>query len=217
MKTRNPITVLLIVFLLLAAVAGGLLLMQPMLNDMRRGDAQQELLEQIESGKAVIELSDVPEVEGEEADGERTENIQIVNYGVIEIPSIDLRMPLARGADKQSLRVAAGWYPDSAEVGGAGNAVILGHRMTGYGVHFNRLDELQAGDQVVITTSQSEVFTYTVTGSEVILPENLMHTLAEHNEGFILTLVTCTPTGVGSHRLLVYATLTDSAAQNAAE
>lgn len=209
MKKRRAVTVLLAIFLLLAAMAGGLLIMQPQLKNIMRNQAQEDLLEQIDDGKAVIELPNVPEVENDNTTG-GNEDIQIISYGTIEIPSINLRMPLAKGADEQSLRVAAGWYPNSAEVGGAGNAVILGHRMTGYGVQFNRLDEVTAGDCIIITNTRSEVFTYVVTGTEVILPDNLMNTLAAHNDGFTLTLVTCTPTGVGSHRLLVYASLADT-------
>ena len=79
--------------------------------------------------------------------------------------------------------------------------------MKKYGRHFNRLDELKPGAAVTLTGADGSAFTYVVTGTEIILPEELMDTLSAHTEGFNLTLVTCTPTGVGSHRLLVYAAL----------
>ena len=83
--------------------------------------------------------------------------------------------------------------------------------MVTYGRHFNRLDELKQGDEVILYNMEGDRFVYVVTGAEVIEPGNLVDKLYEHSEGFQLTLVTCTPTGVGSQRLLVYAELDSSA------
>ena len=127
--------------------------------------------------------------------------------GLLSIPAIELEMAVVQGADSVSLRAAAGWLPESAPIGEAGNCVIFGHRMYEYGRHFNRLDELEAGDSIVLYNALGECFTYEVTGKETVEPSKLMDSLAENNEGFCLTLVTCTPTGVGSHRLLVRAEL----------
>ena len=120
-------------------------------------------------------------------------------------------MPLVKGADSYSLRAAIGWWPQSAAMGSAGNCALFGLRMVTYGRHFNRLDELKAGDEVLLYPLEGEEYRYIVTGSETIEPSALVDKLYEHSEGFQLTLVTCTPTGVGSHRLLVYAELDDSA------
>ena len=92
-------------------------------------------------------------------------------------------------------------------MGEAGNCVIFGHRMTGYGRHFNRLGELTEGDIIFLYGMDGSRYAYEVTGSETIEPGILMDTLRDHNEGFSLTLVTCTPMGVNSHRLMIYANL----------
>ena len=220
MKKRKAIITLLVIFLLLVICAVGLMFARPFIERMQRAAIQNRLMDDILSGSEAITLSDVPVVEGagdefgatEElaAKRERRPTIEVTGYAVIEIPCIELAMPVVKGTDEASLSAAAGWYTESAEVGAAGNTVILGHRMYGYGEHFNRLDEVKEGDEIIITLANNEYYVYTVTGTEVISPDVLMDTLAKHNEGFALTLVTCTPTGVGSHRLLVYAELTDS-------
>ncbi len=127
--------------------------------------------------------------------------------GTISIPAIDLKMAVMEGADRRALRGGAGWLPSSAEMGAPGNCVIFGHRMKKYGRHFNRLDELEAGDEINLSAGDGDVYTYTVTGKETIEPEELFNALSFHNDGYSLTLVTCTPVGKGTHRLLIYAAM----------
>ena len=76
--------------------------------------------------------------------------------------------------------------------------------MKTYGRHFNRLDELIAGDVVTLTVADGSTFDYVVSDKAVMTPEEVSKALTAYTDGFKLTLVTCTPTGVGSHRLLVY-------------
>lgn len=214
---KRLITTLLAIFLLLTIIAGAIVFFRPKISRVRRENVQKEMMEQIKSGKTDIVITSVPAIEGVE--DEFTEiaaeqpsyhpSIEVTGYGIIEIPVIELAMPLVKGTDAASLTAAAGWYTESAEVGTAGNAVILGHRMYGYGEQFNRLGELKLEDTVYITLSTGNTYSYTVTGTEVIDPSSLMEKLAEHNEGFCLTLVTCTPIGDISQRLLVYAKLTN--------
>ena len=209
---KKVLLTMLVLFLLLCAAAGGLFLYRPTTVDAQRQTSEAELLELLESGQTVIKDFSPPAVEGEELEfGElessasdpvdETAPMEITGYGVIYIPAIDLKMPLVEGADSYSLRAAAGWLPTSAEMGRAGNCVIFGHRMQTYGRHFNRLGEVQVGDEIKLYSMDETCYTYTVTGTETISPNVLMDTLGSHNEGFCLTLLTSTPTGVGSHRL----------------
>lgn len=225
MKNRGIIA-LLIVFLLLAFAAGGLFVARPAILDQRREQSEAIIIAMIEDGQTVISGVPIPEIEGEDAEffdedepgfgqPQVSEDLQttageedtITGYGIITIPKIDLKMALMYGADRFALRGGAGWLPTSAEMGTAGNCVVFGHRMKRYGRHFNRLGELEEGDAITLKDADGRSFTYVVTGSEVIVPKDLFDTLSAHTDGFNLTLVTCTPTGVGSHRLLVYAAL----------
>ncbi|MFQ5558124.1 MAG: class E sortase [Acidimicrobiales bacterium] len=78
----------------------------------------------------------------------------------IELPSLDVDKVVVRGVQVDDLRTGPGHYPTTALPGNEGNAAIAGHRTT-YGAPFNRIDELEPGDEVVITTVQGR-FTYRV-------------------------------------------------------
>ncbi|MGN0628692.1 MAG: sortase [Oscillospiraceae bacterium] len=224
MEKRQVIVIMSAVLLLMIALAGALFLARPAIIDRQRAAAEEELIAMIEEGRTAIEDFSAPEMEGEgmefsemeEQTGVEFPDVdtgEITGYGIIVIPAIDLKMPVVRGADSYSLRAAAGWYPESAEMGEAGNCVIFGHRMNSYGRHFNRLDELKEGDTIFLYGTDGSSYAYEVTGSEIIEPGILMDTLREHNEGFSLTLVTCTPTGTYTHRLMIYANLSETKKQ----
>lgn len=233
MRRESGVIILFGVLLLLIAVAGGLMIGRPYIIDIQRQNAEAAMFSMIESGQTDIDLENLPEMEGEqfsemedlgdmfaEVTGvrmssamEQAETKKITGYGLIEIPAIELEMPLVKGADNYSLRAAIGWWPQSAQMGSAGNCAVFGHRMVTYGRHFNRLDELKQGDKVILYNMEGKKFIYIVTGSEVIEPGSLVEKLYEHSDGFQLTLVTCTPTGVGSQRLLVYAELDNSSSK----
>ena len=210
MKRKKVIIALTVILLLLGVVVGCLFLERPAIIDRQRQAAEKQLMALIESGETRIGSVSAPAVEGEEDEFSELpaeEPVEVTGYGIIVIDAIELKMPLVQGADNYSLRAAAGWLPESAQMGAAGNCVVFGHRMYEYGRHFNRLDELEEGDEVKLYNALGDSFTYVVTGKEVIAPDELMDKLEENNEGYRLTLVTCTPTGIGDHRLLVYASL----------
>lgn len=80
--------------------------------------------------------------------------------GVIEIPRIDLARVVVEGTSRADLKKGPGHYIGTPFPGQAGNVGIAGHRTT-YGAPFNRIDELQPGDDIVLSTSQGR-FTYKV-------------------------------------------------------
>lgn len=132
--------------------------------------------------------------------------IVIKAIGQIIIDKIDLTMPIADRAESAQLRVAVGLLGGSSLPGAPGNTIILGHRMYTYGRHFNRLNEVVAGDSIVIVTKERRL-TYQVERQTTILPAELRPTLSAYTTEKQLILVTCTPVRVASHRLLVYAKL----------
>ena len=88
---------------------------------------------------------------------------------LLQIPSIGVETYVVSGVQPADLKQGPGHYPDTPMPGQLGNSAIAGHRTT-YGQPFYRLDELQAGDPIDLTTVQGH-FTYRVTGSEVVEPE----------------------------------------------
>lgn len=133
------------------------------------------------------------------------EKLTLTALGTIKIDKIDLLIPLWEGAGIIPLRYGAGVLDSSARPGQEGNSVILGHRMKTYGSLFNRLDEVAVGDSVVITAVDGTVYTYIV---DSVIPkldpaELINYIQVDSGTGKQLTLITCTPTGVGSHRIVV--------------
>ena len=133
------------------------------------------------------------------------EKLTLTALGTIRIDNINLLIPLWEGAGIIPLRYGAGVLENSARPGEEGNCVILGHRMKTYGSLFNRLDEMAVGDSVVITAVDGTVYTYVIDNMIPSLePAELINYIQINSgTGKQLTLITCTPVGVGSQRIVV--------------
>lgn len=125
--------------------------------------------------------------------------------GIIKIPKIDLNLPIVEGVKKQNLRVGIGHFQNTARLGTEGNCALAGHRSYTLGKMFNRLDELAIGDKIIIVTKKGS-FVYKVYNKFVVLPKDV-YVLNQVKEDNIITLITCTPIKVATHRLIVRARL----------
>ena len=118
---------------------------------------------------------------------------------------------LFEGVGHEDLKRGPGHYPGTALPGAVGNMVVSGHRTT-YGAPFNRVDELHAGDPIVVETRDTW-FTYRVTGEQVVKPTAIEVTYAvPGNKNAVptkrlLTLTTCNPKYSAKTRLIVNALL----------
>ena len=123
--------------------------------------------------------------------------------GYIEIPSIKVSLPIYHGTDESVLQVAVGHLQGSSlPVGGASTHTVLsGHRGLPSAVLFTHLDQLGEGD-VFMLRILDETLTYEVDQIRRVLPEELDELAISEGRDFC-TLVTCTPYGVNTHRLLV--------------
>jgi sortase A len=133
---------------------------------------------------------------------------------LLQIPSIGVETYVVSGVQPADLKQGPGHYPDTPMPGQLGNSAIAGHRTT-YGQPFYRLDELQAGDPIELTTVQGQ-FTYRVTGSEVVNPSQSDVIDTVDPNVATLTLTTCTPRYTAKQRLIVFADL-DVAASSPAQ
>lgn len=123
--------------------------------------------------------------------------------GYIEIPAINVILPVYHGTDEEVLQIAIGHIEGSSlPVGGKGtHCVISGHRGLPSSRLFTDLDQLVEGDLFMLRVLD-ETLTYEVDQIRIVDPEDI--SLLEIEEGKDLcTLITCTPYGVNSHRLLV--------------
>lgn len=131
------------------------------------------------------------------------EEIKKRMVGVLIIEKIDLRMVIMDGVDEETLRVSAGRMPNTGKFDEIGNCVLAGHRSYTLGKYFNRLDELESGDEITIQTS-TKTLTYEVYKKLIVEPDDFSITNKNDNDK-ILTLFTCHPVAIASHRLVVHA------------
>ncbi|MGN1267088.1 MAG: class C sortase [Dorea sp.] len=123
--------------------------------------------------------------------------------GYIEIPEIDVRLPIYHGSSEKSLEKGVGHIKETAvPVGGKGtHCVLTGHRGIPSAELFTRLDELKEKDQFYIHVLD-QILAYEVDQISTVLPEKVEKIQKDSEQDYV-TLVTCTPYGVNSHRLLV--------------
>lgn len=123
--------------------------------------------------------------------------------GYIEIPEIKVSLLIYHGTDEGVLQIAVGHIPGaSLPIGGMGtHSVVSGHRGLPSAKLFTNLDELKEGDIFMIRVLD-ETLTYEVDQIRIVEPDDLT-SLEIDPEQDLCTLVTCTPYGVNTHRLLV--------------
>ncbi len=123
--------------------------------------------------------------------------------GIIKIPSIQVNLPIYHGTEESVLQVAAGHYIGSSlPVGGSGtHAILTGHRGLPSAKLFTDLDRLEEGDLFYLKVL-GKILEYRIDQIQVVLPYELDSLSAVEGEDYV-TLVTCTPYGINSHRMLI--------------
>ena len=123
--------------------------------------------------------------------------------GYIEIPTINCFLPIYHGTDESVLQVAIGHIAGtSLPVGGEGtHCVLSGHRGLPSAKLFSNLDQLAEGDTFILHVLD-EMLTYEVDQIRIVEPHEMSDLDIEEGKDYC-TLVTCTPYGINTHRLLV--------------
>lgn len=123
--------------------------------------------------------------------------------GIIRIPTIDVALPIYHGCSDEVLQTGAGHLPSSSLPIGSqtGRSVIAAHGGTVHATLFSSLDELRQGDTFEIVNPQGTLY-YQVETIQVIEPDEF-ETLQIEEGRDLVTLMTCTPYGINTHRLLV--------------
>lgn len=123
--------------------------------------------------------------------------------GIVVIPKINVNLPIYHGTDQTALQVGVGHIASSSlPIGGKGtHCVLSAHSGMADSTMFDQLDRLEIGDTFSII-SLGETLVYQVDQIKVVLPEETEDLFIDPNQDYC-TLITCTPYGVNSHRLLV--------------
>ena len=225
-KKRNVISTAILVVLLLVGLS---VMLYPTVSDwwnsrvqtraiatynqsVEQMDTKERLLMEAHSYNATLSHLTAPFTNWEDA-GNYGKILDISGTGImgyISIPKIQVELPIYHGTSAEVLNVAVGHLQGSSfPVGGENtHAVISAHRGLPSAKLFSDLDQLVEGDTFTVTILD-EVLTYEVEKIFIVKPDEL-DKLAIIPGGDYVTLMTCTPYGVNSHRLLVRAHRVDT-------
>ena len=124
-----------------------------------------------------------------------------VVHGTLALPSIGVSQPLHEGVTLTAIDNGPSHWPGTAMPGEPGNVVVAGHRTT-HTQPFLDLDLLQPGDPLVFTMNDGTVWTYELTGTEIVGPD-AMHIVVQTPE-HTATLFACHPKGSAAQRIVAH-------------
>lgn len=125
--------------------------------------------------------------------------------GRLRYESLGIDLPVYHGTEEETLERGVGHLEGtSLPVGGVGTrSVLTAHRGLPTATQFNELDEAEVGDIFTVSVLD-QILTYEVTETQVISPDDTQAIVADPDKD-LMTLITCTPLGINSHRILVTA------------
>lgn len=123
----------------------------------------------------------------------------------IVIPAIDVDAPVIEGDGWEELKQGAGHHPGSAQPGEPGNVVLSGHNDI-FGQIFQRLEDLAPGDEIILYAGDRP-YRYEVVDKRVVAPTEVE--VMDPTSEPTLTLITCYPYLIDTHRIVVFARLVD--------
>lgn len=126
--------------------------------------------------------------------------------GLIIIDKINLKLPIIDGATKPNMLAGIARVKGTSNIGEIGNIGLAGHRSRTYGRFFNRLDEINKGDKIVLIDRNNKSYEYTVYEKLIVKPDNVS-VLNRNSKDKILTLITCHPRKNPTHRLIIHCVL----------
>lgn len=182
------------------------------IGEMKEEDYTKELNAAVEYNQYLAEfmnLSAAAIAEEERENGPYENLLNVTGTGIIgsiKIPSVKINLPIYHGTSEGVLQVAVGHYVGSSlPIGGEStHAIITGHRGLPSAKLFTDLDRLEVGDTFYIKVL-GEILEYQIDQIEIVLPEEVEGLSIIPGEDYV-TLVTCTPYGINSHRMLIRGT-----------
>ena len=206
-KSTNTIkeTVMMAAGIILLAAGVFLLCTSILLNLVQYSSAQEEIASYKEelskeidvTNESLIAKEDTPQNEEAETDVSLRDALYI-----LRIPKIDSENLVREGTSSSVLSDALGHEAETAYIGEKGNCVIAGHRNYSFGKYFNRLNEVEIGDDIYVDAMDG-THSYKVSEIKVVTPDQIE--ILDDTEDEQLTLYTCTPIYIATHRLVIIA------------
>ncbi len=122
--------------------------------------------------------------------------------GLIDISKINVKMIVVEGTEWDNIRVTIGHMKQTKKFGQIGNCALAGHRGGTYGTFFKHIDELEVGDEIVLTDLKGITYKYYVYDKFVTEPTD-MDVIKDVKDEKTLTLISCENNG--TERLIVHA------------
>ncbi len=181
-------------------------------GEMEEADYTQNLLDAASYNEYIASfasLGGATTMEEEREDSPYEELLNVSGTGMmgsIRIPCIKVECPIYHGTSEAVLQVAVGHYQGSSlPIGGEGtHAILTGHRGLPSARLFTDLDRLEEGDIFYIKVL-GDILEYQIDQIQTVLPEEVDSLGVVLGEDYV-TLVTCTPYGINSHRMLIRGT-----------
>ncbi|WFD11196.1 class D sortase [Tepidibacter hydrothermalis] len=174
-------------------ILGIIIVSYPHVKTNRNEKIQRKIVESVQG--VYEEKKDIKQ----EVDLPKLENNNVTD--ILKIEKIDITLPILEDATKQNLNIAPCRILETEKPGEIGNCAIAGHRSYTYGKQFNRLDEIELGDKIQVL-SKGKNYIYTVNSKFIVKPEDVW-VLEGNGKDKMITLITCTPIRVGTHRLII--------------
>lgn len=132
------------------------------------------------------------------------ESDTVISY--IDIPKIDVYLPIYKGTDEETLAKGIGQLENTSfPIGGDGtHTVLTGHSGLTTQTMFSNLEKMAIGDKFYLHT-YGENLCYKVYDIQVVIPDDVSSNIRYDVDHDYCTLMTCTPIGINTHRLLIMA------------
>lgn len=198
--------------------AGILVMAYPLVDKAYTNHQQEKILAELNSVYQALEEeiieenvieNDLPlEETVEEVVPPQTENNSSIQsqrkrLGVLKIEKIDLALPILEGTSHSVMKIGAGKVKGTTKIGEIGNLALASHRSHTNGQLFNRLNEIEVGDEIIIE-SKAGTYVYNVYQQLIVEPIDTT-VLNRNNQDKVLTLITCDPMINPTHRLIIQA------------
>ena len=131
--------------------------------------------------------------------------------GYIKIPKVKIKLPIYHGVDDNVLQLGVGHVRESSLPIGTTNqnSLLMGHSGLPISKIFTNLEKLKKDDYIEIIVLDNKLY-YKIINMEVVEPREVYDKMKIEEGRDLITLVTCTPYGVNSHRLVITAERTDN-------
>ena len=182
----------------IVVIIGLITLAYPKTSELYYTYEQDKIMEEWEQSMLNISSSEEIEPSEKELSKEYSEGEM---QGTLKIDKIDLKLPILTRATHENLLTSLASIDDTGNPGQVGNYAVAGHRNLTYGRNFNRLEEVEVGDEIDFSDGENQ-YKYKVSEKLYVLPDEIS-VLDGNDKDKEISLVTCHPMGNPTHRLII--------------